>query len=358
MLQVYVFFKVKDARSLRAISSIIISALSAGFVSASVSFDYDVDPLKRKETPGFYGYIPDGMARTVIFGCMIVNSACLLLSRSVAVTLLALVDKRYLALYWFGDMAIYLLQKMVRDDFHYWVPLHGMFGLAVSVVARMMVKSLVDYVGTIQFRAAGEMGGIYWTFSVLTSAASPFAVIALYYTVTSPDKIVLGEHTATQIVSLLSGAWFASFAAILLLMEREYLRTFISTQTGNEWAVSFFLTGDTDVLRLKPLRLNKQKWKKIEAELREFVEENWERWEEEEPDWFTEVWKSRVPDDWLPPAELRRMKTAGGGERRRSSLGELLGSTQGKRGSTTVVPVDPVKDAAAAERKPKKKTKN
>ena len=59
------------------------------------SFDYDVDPIARSRLPEFYGYIPDGTTRTVIFGCMVINSALLLLLRSLSIAMLVLVKKRY-----------------------------------------------------------------------------------------------------------------------------------------------------------------------------------------------------------------------------------------------------------------------
>jgi hypothetical protein len=59
--------------------------------------------------------------------------------------------------------------------------------------------------------------------------------------------------------------------------------------------------------------------------------ENWERWEEEQPDWFNDTFRASVDNDMIPPASLVRMN--GGSQRRRSSLGDLLG------GGTKVAPV-------------------
>ena len=90
----------------------------------------------------------------------------------------------------------------------------------------------------------------------------------------------------------------------LKLAKKEYRGTFFSFETGNDWAMSFFLKGDTDAKRVKPLRLNKHKWKKIRPEMKEFVLANWERWEEEQPAFFTEAFKKRVDDDMVPKSNL------------------------------------------------------
>jgi hypothetical protein len=95
----------------------------------------------------------------------------------------------------------------------------------------------------------------------------------------------------------------------------------------------FFLKGDTDAKRVKPLRLNKNKWKKIRPEMKEFVLENWAKWEEEKPAFFTAVFKRRVDDDMVPAGELRRQVAEGGGQRRRSSLGEIMLVGEGRVGA-------------------------
>ena len=46
-----------------AITSLLVSALTTGFISASISFDWDTDPEKRINNPDFYGYIPNNATR-------------------------------------------------------------------------------------------------------------------------------------------------------------------------------------------------------------------------------------------------------------------------------------------------------
>jgi hypothetical protein len=62
----------------------------------------------------------------------------------------------------------------------------------------------------------------------------------------------------------------------------------------------------------------------IREEVRTWTLENWESWEEEMPDWFTEGWRTRVSDDMIPDESLRRMRGMGGG-RRRSTIREAFG---------------------------------
>ncbi|GMI28967.1 hypothetical protein TeGR_g4898 [Tetraparma gracilis] len=65
-----------------------------------------------------------------------------------------------------------------------------------------------------------------------------------------------------------------------------------------------------------------EKWSAYEGEVRELTTANWARWKEEQPAWFTEEVIQRVPDDFIPVAELAQLNAAArGGRRRRSSVG-------------------------------------
>ena len=76
-----------------AFISILISALTTGFTSAIFTFDFDCDPVKRAETPDFYGMVPDEpLLRTIVFICLLLQSALLLLVRSLGAAMLIEVE--------------------------------------------------------------------------------------------------------------------------------------------------------------------------------------------------------------------------------------------------------------------------
>ena len=64
------------------------------------------------------------------YGCMVVNSALLLLLRSISTSLLILVDWKIFLSYTVGDQLLYLGVKLVNRDFLYWLPIEGKRGLA------------------------------------------------------------------------------------------------------------------------------------------------------------------------------------------------------------------------------------
>ena len=52
--------------SLASKISLLISVLTTGFMSATISFEFDTDPKKRAFNPGFYGFVPDSANRRAI----------------------------------------------------------------------------------------------------------------------------------------------------------------------------------------------------------------------------------------------------------------------------------------------------
>ena len=143
----------RGKRSSEALFSILISAATTGFTSASIAYDFDTDPDRRKRKPEFYGCIPDeGNLRLCIFIAMIFNSGSLLLIRCVSVALVSQVNILYFAAYTLVDMCMFLLYKMVRSDLQVWIPNEGWLGMVGNVTMRCFMKGIVDYTGLIQFR--------------------------------------------------------------------------------------------------------------------------------------------------------------------------------------------------------------
>jgi hypothetical protein len=157
---------------------------------------------------------------------------------------------------------------------------------------------------------------------ILALTASLVATRA--YFASDPAVPVMEEGYAWTIVGSLSASWLCVFAAFLMLMERPFLGTFTSTQTGYAWVQSRFLANDADLARSRIFGANRKQWLSIRPDVKDWTIENWERWEDEKPPFFTDAWKAGVDDDMIPAESLRRMN-GGGSARRRSSLGDVLG---------------------------------
>ena len=111
VLQLYVWLTNPEEAGSTALVSIGISALTTGFSSAMIAFDFDVDVPHRRSQPKFYGYIPDDNgARGRCFMLMTLISSLHNLSRSLGCALLAAAGNKGLILYFVGgELILYLV---------------------------------------------------------------------------------------------------------------------------------------------------------------------------------------------------------------------------------------------------------
>jgi hypothetical protein len=89
--------------------SVAVSAITTGFASATISYDWDTDPARREYAPNFYGYIPSKASkRTLVFVSMLLVSAGMLLIRCTTIVLLGLMGGSWAFLYIGADLGLYL----------------------------------------------------------------------------------------------------------------------------------------------------------------------------------------------------------------------------------------------------------
>ena len=286
--------------------------------------------------------VPDEtLSRTIVFVCLMLQSALLLLVRSLGAAMLIELEKRFFVIYMVVDHLLHWLYRFVRNDAWTFVNIAGPGGMVFAFFFRTLCKVVVDFTGLVQFRGAGVMGGIYWAINMVMSFLASFVFIYIYFERVEEKDVGLRREMAYQIAAGISGAWLVVSGVFLSLLKKKYIGTFFSTQTGNEWAQNWFLNGVTDQFKIKVLNMNPHCWKSIRPQVREWLLENWNTWEDEKPEWFNDIFMSWVDDDMMPPEALRRLRLKGGGERRRSSLGERLGGSvrERRRSSATIVPI-------------------
>ena len=297
-----------------ALFSLSISALTTGFASATISYDFDTDPKRRLKKPEFYGYIPaKASTRSLMFVSMVIMTAGMLLIRCMTIVVIGLMGTSWVALYIGGDLGLYLVVKMLRGDFWSWLPLGGgKAELVNSIINRVLVKLITDFTSIVQFRHPNEVGGIFWLFGFA------FTIVSLPVAVTVADTHLTERviSTAWNVVTYIIPATLVFFVVFFLTLEREYLNTFLSTQRGKDLTMSYFLQGQDDEVMYEVMTYTRHHWVSIEDKVRKWVLENWARWEEEKPEWFTDQMKAKVPVEFIPTTgEARRRESV-----RRASL--------------------------------------
>jgi hypothetical protein len=341
--------------------SVAVSAITTGFTSATISYDWDTDPSRREETPAFYGYIPaKASKRTVVFVSMLLFTAGMLIIRCTTIVLLGLMGGRWVLLYIGADLGLYLLVKILRGDFWYWLPLGGNAEIVNSIVNRVIVKIITDFTLIVHFRHPNEVGGVYWLFGlVLTMVSLP---VSIY--IASPYVDEKAIDIASLIMNYFIPITTLCFAVFFLDIEKKYWYTFWSTLRSKDMSMAWFLEGKNDEVKFCILWNSRHHWVSIEGEIKKWVELNWAKWEEEKPDWFTDVMKAKVPVEFIPAdGDARRRESvrrasvdaeAEGGlagslraSIRRASVGgadggDIIGVGGGKYKVGSVVPIEDV----------------
>jgi hypothetical protein len=118
----------------------------------------------------------------------------------------------------------------------------------------------------------------------------------------------------------LLGLFLASVLVFVVLMDRRYLKTFVTTATGPQSTVDKFKSSTTDEQRLNTFKYHDVYYAAIEEELKALLAENWDDWMLVRPEWLTEGVVACIPDKFLPEKEVERLNILGGGKRRRSSF--------------------------------------
>ena len=112
--------------------------------SAIITYDYDTSARWRKDQPEFYGFIPDGAPGAIVFACMVLNSALLLLARSASAALLMLVQPSLFLYYVLGDCAFFFLQKAARGDIRFFWNLDGWAGTVLADFLMQLIFKLLN----------------------------------------------------------------------------------------------------------------------------------------------------------------------------------------------------------------------
>ena len=169
-----------------------------------------------------------------------------------------------------------------------------------------------------QFRHPNEVGGIYWLLGFVVSIASlPLAII--YHESKVGDKVI--TEIAWNACIVLTLSTISVFALFFAIINKEYRRTFYSTERGKDLAMRRFLNNSDDATKADAIfPNNKRFWIEIEDLVEEWVRKNWERWMEEEPEWLDENLKAMVPLSMIPNVEDKKEIEYLQRERRRSSL--------------------------------------
>ncbi len=225
-------------------------------------------PISGTVTEVDFRYLP-GTPRGAAAGfvLMFVFHAAQVLSKAVAMGALANTCWWWLLVYMSFDICLYMLYKLACRDFWYWPPTTGVVS---AVLFRGLIKVLVDFSGCVHFRNPVDLGGTYWLFNAVMSQLSCIVSVILYDRYFVGDAKISGSFLYGTVGALVA-VWLVAFCAFLLIIKREYVRTFVSLQSGSDYIVGYFRDNVDEARRIQIFYNNELMWQSIRPAVRTWV---------------------------------------------------------------------------------------
>ncbi len=111
----------------------------------------------------------------------------------------------------------------------------------------------------------------------------------------------IGDMPLFATVGALAAVWLIAGVGLSLTIKREYLRTFVSLQTGYADSQSYFLDDQgNDARRVLIFFCNERHWQAIRDRVRQWVLSAYAAWQALMPAFFTADLQARIPDDFMP----------------------------------------------------------
>jgi hypothetical protein len=232
-----------------------------------------------------------------------------IIAKAAAAALLVATSSTWLMCYIAVDHGLHFLYKVSRRDIVIFIPMPTASSYILSVVTRVVWKTISDFTATPLFRLPLLNGGAYWLFNLAMSQVSVFACVYLYseYAERPSDEVDKIEARVLWAGAAgLAMAWLLTFTYFVYgVAVPKYRHTLWSRTSGRQCVHDNFLKGEGDEGKFDIFRRNLLLWEsEIGDQVKAWTAENWARWKEEKPAWFK---PERVPDQFVPADELEQL---------------------------------------------------
>jgi len=248
-------------------------------------------------------------------------------STSMGMAFLSTISPSSAYAYMAASMGVYLLYRACRRDLHYWVPIESKTGWIFSILSRVIAKVIADFTGCIHMRHPYELGGLYYSLTLLQAQVESAAFAKLYIDANEGDADALAAEIVYTVVAAASITWACSYSLFFAHIKEGYAGTFIDTRSSVQFVLDRFNNPKAnDYQKAGVVGTTRSYWRSIEEEVRKFLAEKWTAWEQEKPKWFTKAFIAKIHDDMLPERGLAERRR--GGRRRSSNVELLLGAKE------------------------------
>ena len=190
--------------------SIIISCCTTGFAAATMWYDYDTSPEKRRRNPKLAGATPD-TSRGPFFIVLVVHGALQVVAKCFSSALLFIANSNYFLAYTVGDHVLYQLYLAARGDHRFFRPGAGVL---LSVVFRVTEKAVADFTSCWLIRNPVTMHNAYFLFNQLMTHASVFVSVHIYATSNF-------THLPARMLWMSAGSLFGAWAITYVVLAKR-----------------------------------------------------------------------------------------------------------------------------------------
>ena len=291
--------------------SLSISLLSAGYAVASTDRALDMGKTRRRTDPHLFGYVPsvaDG-AFWQLFA-MVVFFASYMVAKMFALALLVTAGGAWLVAVWFmTEFGLLLGVRVAIGNWRFFR--RGVDGVGISVLLHFCL-----YIGLLAAPFPLLRNPVFLTSRVYSGGLLymllvNFAQVGIAYRHFGGSDTV-DETTAWAILFSATAACVISGTVAYRYVPETHKRTFYEHRTFKQYVETFWWTEARHGFDHKGRVLDTQEGQRARLPLwvpdhylpkekcKAFYEENWARWESEQPEWFDNEFKKLVPRELLP----------------------------------------------------------
>ena len=141
----------------------------------------------------------------------------------------------------------------------------------------------------------------------------------------SVHSVKMSPITVWPILASVQAVFLLSFFVFIRNIDDRFVPTFFSTDSGKTFCYKWFLKTTDEADRICIFDTHPDLYFAFEHLILQWILENWERWSEEKPEWFTQSMFERIPKHMFDAvmSEMEKKRVAAAGRRgsvRRSSF--------------------------------------
>jgi len=311
VMQCWYFFKKREigggggwgGEDIAHILSIVTSVMATGFTCGVIQYDMDVDPAMRKQDPQFWGIISDSAKiRLLTFLSLIANSALLMLSRSLIWTFLLRSGDGLWVTVLGSELLLYFVWKLYKRDMIHTIRVDGCLAASIaSFFLRLFGKIICDFTGILFLRSPSELGGLYYSFNMIMTQV--LLVVSTNVYGARCGCTYVGKREVAIIVI----AWSVNIVLMLSMIKGKYLQSFYDPTSGVRKARSWFLEAEREGDKARIFSIQSMHWVDLRDDVKEWVANNWQQWQQNRPDWLNGKILSSIDGDLVPVGMFERL---------------------------------------------------